>query len=332
MIAWLRGNLFSSPLNSLLTALAVVGLVVSVPSLLSWFVLDADFAGTSRQDCSSGGACWVFIGVRLDQFVYGFYPAAERWRPNLVFLSFIVLLFTVSRPRLPGKRALALFALTAYPVLAGGLLVGGVAGLAPVPTSQWGGLMLTLIIAVVGIVGSLPIGILLALGRRSNLPVVRSVSIGFIELWRGVPLITVLFMASVMLPLFLPEGVNFDKLVRALIGVMLFEAAYMAEVVRGGLQAIPAGQYEAARALGLGYWRTIGLVILPQAHQGDSRHRGDDLGDHLLVDHAVNLLRLVTPLLLHLTLLDLDRLRLIAKLSRDFLPSKDAFFVLFIEV
>ena len=155
--------------------------------------------------------------------------------------------------------------LVIYPVIAFYLLHGGAFGLSTVATSQWGGLMLTLVIATVGIAGALPLGILLALGRRSNMPAVRVVCVTFIEFWRGVPLITVLFMSSVMLPLFMPEGMNFDKLLRALIGVILFQSAYIAEVVRGGMQAIPKGQYEAAAAMGLGYWRAMGLVILPQA-------------------------------------------------------------------
>ena len=152
-----------------------------------------------------------------------------------------------------------------YPIIAYGLFSGPMFGLPLVETSQWGGLFITLVIAITGIVSSLPIGILLALGRRSNLPIIKALSVAFIELVRGVPLVTVLFMASVMLPLFLPEGVTFDKLLRALIGVALFSSAYMAEVVRGGLQAIPKGQYEAAAALGLGYWQTTGLIVLPQA-------------------------------------------------------------------
>jgi general L-amino acid transport system permease protein len=145
------------------------------------------------------------------------------------------------------------------------LFYGGLFGLSVVETHQWGGLMLTLVLALVGMVLSLPLGILLALGRRSQMPVVRAACVTYIELWRGVPLITVLFMASVMLPLFLPEGATLDKLLRAMIGIVLFQASYMAEVVRGGLQAIPKGQYEAAEALGLGYWQGIGLIILPQA-------------------------------------------------------------------
>jgi general L-amino acid transport system permease protein len=158
-----------------------------------------------------------------------------------------------------------IYLLAIYPVLAFIFLTGGQYGLAPVDTMDWGGLLVTLVVAITGIVTSLPLGILLALGRRSKMPILRSLCIGFIEIFRGVPLITVLFMASVMLPLFLPDGVNFDKLMRCLIGVALFSSAYMAEVVRGGLQAIPRGQYEAAAALGLGYWRSMRLIILPQA-------------------------------------------------------------------
>jgi general L-amino acid transport system permease protein len=170
------------------------------------------------------------------------------------------------------RRIYPVFALAALAWLAlGGRLPGGapltvsVHLLPLVETRLWGGLFLTLVVAAVGIVGSLPLGIVLALGRRSHLPVVRAICVAFIEVWRGVPLITVLFMASNMFPLFMPEGVNFDKLLRALVGVTIFASAYMAEVIRGGLQAIPQGQYEAAGALGLGYWRMMGLVVLPQA-------------------------------------------------------------------
>jgi general L-amino acid transport system permease protein len=166
---------------------------------------------------------------------------------------------------MPRKALYGLIFLVVYPLLAFWLLHGGFFGLREVSTSQWGGLMLTLVIAAVGIAGALPLGVVLALGRRSDMPAIRVICVTFIEFWRGVPLITVLFMSSVMLPLFLPEGMSFDKLVRALIGVILFQSAYIAEVVRGGLQAIPKGQYEAAAAMGLGYWRTMGLVILPQA-------------------------------------------------------------------
>ena len=211
------------------------------------------------------GACWPFIEAKFGQFIYGRYPDAERWRVDLVFLSGLIGLIPMLMPNIGFKRANMIYLLGFYPIFAFIMLNGGMLGLATVDTTDWGGLLVTLVVAITGIVASLPLGILLALGRRSDLPIVRALCIGFIEIFRGVPLITVLFMASVMLPLFLPDGVNFDKLVRCLIGVALFSSAYMAEVVRGGLQAIPKGQYEAAAALGLGYWKTTRLIILPQA-------------------------------------------------------------------
>src|SRR5688572_6854439 len=265
VLAWLKQNLFSTWYNTLLTLLCLWLLWQIVPPLLGWALFNADFSGTSREDCTSGGACWVFIKARFWQFMYGFYPIAERWRVNLAFLILIFALIPLFLPRFRQKLALAAGILVLYPIIAYCLFYGGVLGLPVVQTSLWGGLFLTLVIAGVGIVASLPLGILFALGRRSDMPVVRAVCITFIEVMRGVPLITILFMASVMLPLFLPEGVNFDKLLRALVGVALFAAAYMAEVVRGGLQAIPKGQYEAAQALGLSFWKMMGLIILPQA-------------------------------------------------------------------
>jgi general L-amino acid transport system permease protein len=197
--------------------------------------------------------------------LYGFYPVDERWRVNLTAALGLGLLIPLLILRLPYKGANAILFFGVYPIVAFVLLIGGMFGLPHVETRAWGGLLVTLVIAATGIVGALPFGILLALGRRSDLPVVRAVSIVFIEVWRGVPLITVLFFATYMLPLFLPAGWAVDPLLRVMIGVLLFAAAYMAEIVRGGLQAIPRAQYEAAQALGLGYWRMMGLVILPQA-------------------------------------------------------------------
>jgi general L-amino acid transport system permease protein len=233
--------------------------------LVQWAVLDADFRGETREDCTGGGACWVFVRARFGQFMYGFYPVDERWRVNVAVLLLIGASVPLFVPRFRSKMALGCALLCGYPVVAFALFHGGVLGLAVVETPLWGGLFLTLVIAGVGIAASLPLGILLALGRRSDMPVVRVVCIAFIEGMRGVPLITILFMASVMLPLFLPEGMNFDKLLRALVGIALFWAAYMAEVVRGGLQAIGKGQYEAAQALGLNYAKMMALIILPQA-------------------------------------------------------------------
>ncbi len=265
VVRWCRQNLFSSWSNSLLTLGLLYLLLPSVWQLIEWALLKADWVGDSRAACTSGGACWVFINNRFSQFIYGFYPEPERWRVDLVFGLAALQLTGLLLKRTPYKGWLATAFFGLFPVVALLLLHGGWWGLAVVETHFWGGLMLTLLLASVGIVAALPLGILLALGRRSNMPVISSLSVVFIEFWRAVPLITVLFMASVMLPLFMSSGVELDKLLRALVGIILFQSAYMAEVIRGGLQAIPKGQYEAAESLGLGYWRAMGLVILPQA-------------------------------------------------------------------
>ncbi len=267
-IGWLRRNLFSSPLNILLTLLTLYLLIIAIPPLLRWAVLNATWSGDTRDACqANSGACWVFIRVHFDQFMYGFYPEPQRWRVNLTLLLLIGSAAPLFIRAVPNhfKLRIGLGILVGFPIIAFILLTGGWLGLAPVETSQWGGLLLTLVIAGVGMTAALPLGVLLALGRRSQLPAIQTLCVVFIEFWRGVPLITVLFMSSVMLPLFLPAGMSFDKLLRALIGVSLFQAAYMAEVVRGGLQAIPKGQFEAAAALGLGFWKMMGLIVLPQA-------------------------------------------------------------------
>jgi general L-amino acid transport system permease protein len=265
-LLWARENLFSTPLNSVLTLVAVYILYATIVPLVQWGIIDAAWSGNTRDACiaKEDGACWPYIFERLGQITYGFYDDAQRWRVDIVFIVFVAGLAWLMLPRLPSKGAVSTIMLTLFPVAAFVLLVGGF-GLPQVPIERWGGLLLTLVVAVTGIVASLPLGILLALGRRSELPVVRGLSIAFIELWRGVPLITVLFMAANMLPLFLPDGMTINKLLSALIAVALFSSAYMAEVVRGGLQAVGKGQYEAAAALGLGYWRSMIFVILPQA-------------------------------------------------------------------
>lgn len=266
VFGWLRQNLFSSWYNTVLTVSTVLLLAWIIPPLLEWAIFDANWRGANRAACTGGGACWVFVRVWFPRFIYGItYPLDQNWRIDLAFGTLLVCGAFLFIKRFPWKLWVALFVIFVYPVIAYFLLAGGVLGLPVIETAQWGGLALTLTVAGVGIAASLPLGILLALGRRSNMLVVRIFSVCFIELWRGVPLITVLFMASVMLPLFLPEGVNFDKLLRVLIGVSLFSAAYMAEVVRAGLQAIPRGQFEGAAALGLNYWKTMGLIVLPQA-------------------------------------------------------------------
>jgi general L-amino acid transport system permease protein len=261
----MRKNLFATPLDIALTVLALYLVYILVPPVIQWAFIDADWVGDTRDACSREGACWVYIRVWFKQLMYGRYPDEELWRINTAYVLLVVSVIPLLIPGFRWKQWIGLFLLVGYPIIAFFLFVGDSFGLEHVETPLWGGLFLTLVIALVGIVASLPIGIVLALGRRSNMPVVRSICVAFIELWRGVPLITVLFMSSVMFPLFMPEGVNFDKLVRALVGVMLFSAAYMAEVVRGGLQAIPKGQYEAAEALGLSFWKMMGLIVLPQA-------------------------------------------------------------------
>jgi general L-amino acid transport system permease protein len=271
VVTWTRANLVNSWLNALLTLLALWLIWVVCWPLAKFLVIDAVWDGASRVDClpervgRAVGACWPFVGAKMGQFLYGFYPPQERWRVDATALLGFVLLVPLLIPALRYKRVNAILFFLVYPIVGFFLLVGGAFGLAYVETRLWGGLLVTLVIAVTGIVGSLPLGIVLALGRRSQLPVVRGVSIAFIEIWRGVPLITVLFFATYMLPLFLPAGWAVNPLLRVMIGVTLFAAAYMAEVVRGGLQAIPRAQYEAAQALGLGYWKMMLLVILPQA-------------------------------------------------------------------
>ncbi|WP_331776002.1 amino acid ABC transporter permease [Sulfurospirillum sp. 1612] len=261
-IHWMRDNLFSSPLNTALTMLGIAILVWIIPPFIKWSLIDAHFAGDSRAQCTGDGACWVFIKVKMSMFMYGFYPEVDRWRVNLVAIFFVVL---IGLFKLIKKDTVRFFMLTGYFIVAFILIRGGFFGLNVVDTNKWGGLMLTIIVAAVGIVCSFPIGILFAFGRSSKLPIIKSISVTYIEFIRGVPLITILFMSSVILPLFFPEGITFNKLLRALIGITLFQAAYIAEIVRGGLQSIPSGQYEAADAIGLSYWQKMILVILPQA-------------------------------------------------------------------
>ncbi len=261
----LNKNINSNNFNAFLTLLTVFILIKSTPPLLNWFVLDANFLGNSKDDCTGDGACWVFIKVWFNRFMYGLYPDAEQWRINAAFLILFLIVGISFFVSVKLKKYFILFLIFIYPFLGIELISGGSFGLKYVETAAWGGLSLTFIISAFAILFCFPIGVFLALGRRSSLPAIRYISIGFIELWRGVPLITVLFMSAVMFPMFLPDGTFIDKLIRVLIAITLFEAAYMAEVVRGGLQALPKGQYEAARSLGMGYWKMNLLIILPQA-------------------------------------------------------------------
>ncbi len=260
--------LFGSTINTVLTIISLYFLYLTIPPIINWTIIEANWLGSNASDCTNDGACWVYISVWWQQLLFGQYPSEQIWRLVLCSGLFIVLLIALIFHKhlcTPLQKRLLLISTLFYPVIAFALMYGGFLGLPIVETRFWGGLFLTLVIAVVGIVTSFPLGLLLALGRQSTLKIIRLFCIGFIELWRGVPLITVLFMASVMFPLFMPQGVNVDSLLRVLVGVSLFAAAYMAEIIRGGLQAIPKGQYEAAKATGLSYWQSMFIIILPQA-------------------------------------------------------------------
>ncbi len=267
-VAWARKNLFSSPVSAALTLVSLAFLAWVLPGLFRFLVTGAVWHGDSAESCraSQDGACWPFIYYKFDFFRYGAYPELQRWRVNVVEAIGAVLLVWLLWQNAPKRSAAALLFFVAYPIVAF-ILLGGASwlGLPAVETSLWGGVLVTLLVSLVGIVFSLPLGVLLALGRRSRLPLVNAVCTAFIEIVRGVPFITVLFMANFMLPLFLPVGWTPDRLLRPLVGTALFAAAYMAEVVRGGLQAMPRGQFEGAAAMGLGYWQTMRLIILPQA-------------------------------------------------------------------
>ena len=258
-------NVNSTTFNAVLTLLIIFIFFKYTPPLLNWLIFDADFVGSAKEDCTSGGACWVFVKVWFKRFMYGMYPNPEQWRINTAFFILFALIGAAFFVPPKYKKYIILFMLFIYPIIGIKLISGGIFGLKWIETGAWGGLSLTLIVSAFALILCFPIGMFLALGRRSELPVIKYSSIGFIEIWRGVPLITVLFMSAVMFPMFLPDGTYMDKLMRVIIAITLFEAAYMAEVIRGGLQALPRGQYDAAKSLGMGYWRLHLLVILPQA-------------------------------------------------------------------
>lgn len=275
IVGWMKENLFSTPLNILLTLIGLFVLYSTIPSLINWAIIDASWGYGDRSLCEHANeeagysaACWTYVRVRAEQILFGpFYGqhTAEIWRPILVFIVFAAIISWLVIDRTPYKGRVAIVSLLLFPFFAFAFLHGEWLGLKIAPTGQWGGFMLTLVIAVTGIVAALPIGILMALGRQSDLPVFKGLSVIFIEFWRGAPLVTVLFMASVIFPLFFPAEVDFDKVARALIAITLFQSAYTAEAIRGALDALPKGQGEAADALGLGYWRKTLLIILPQA-------------------------------------------------------------------
>ena len=276
VLGWLRAILFYNWVNSLISLFVIYILFQFIPWILNWTIFAADFKYNfngeeivNREMCSrvldpeNGGACWAIIYVRFYQFMYGFYPRDEVWRVNLSYFLLVVAVVPLLFDRFPYRKHFLKFTYI-FPIIAFFLLNGGL-GLESISTNKWGGLLVTLVLGCTGIALAFPLGIILALGRRSNLPVISMMCTLFIEFIRGVPLITLLFFGMVMLPLFLPEGIDMDGLARVLVAVTLFQSAYMAEVIRGGLQAIPQGQYEAARSIGLSYWQMNMKVVLPQA-------------------------------------------------------------------
>ena len=264
-LAWVRANLFNTWYNAVITLLLVWLLFQLVPPVIDWLFIRAIWSDAGPEPCreAGAGACWSFVREKYRLILFGLYPYDEQWRPLLAMIVLIGLLTASTMRRFWSPRLIVAWIVGLVGI--GVLMWGGVLGLTFVPNLRWGGLPLTLGLSVIGLVVAFPLGILLALGRRSDMPIVQAVCVAYIELIRGVPLITLLFMASVMFPLFLPTGVTIDKLLRAQIGMIMFAAAYLAEVVRGGLQAIPTGQYEAADSLGLKYWQKMRLIILPQA-------------------------------------------------------------------
>ena len=259
-----RERLFATPFTGFTSVVLFILIAWIAIPLIRWAVIDATWIGSTRADCAPGGACWVFIRARFGQFMYGLYPVDQRWRVDiagiLTLAGVLAVVFAPQRLRL--KLAVAM--LVILPPLGIWLLSGGF-GLRYIETREWGGLMLTLFISIYSSLIAIPLGILFALGRQSELRIIRLISVIFIEFWRGVPIIAVIFLASLLLPLILPGGIGIDRLARAVIGLGFVIAAYMAEAVRGGLQALPKGQREAATALGLNYWKATGLIVLPQA-------------------------------------------------------------------
>jgi general L-amino acid transport system permease protein len=263
VIGWIRTNLFKGWFNSILTLITVYFLWLIIPPLIRWAFIDSLWFSTGAECKQIDGACWSIIPANIRFITFGFFPYDQQWRPLLGMALLIALLF-YSRNRDHWKKPLAYTWILGL-FLMGLLMKGGLFGLSSVESSQWGGLPLTLLLSIFGLTAAYPLGILLALGRRSKMATVKTLSIIYIELIRGVPLISLLFMSSVVFPLFLPEGVNINNIIRAQVAIILFTAAYIAEVVRGGLQAIPRGQYEAAESMGLNYYLTMRLIVLPQA-------------------------------------------------------------------
>lgn len=263
VMGWIRSNLFSSPFNSLLTVLILVFLYKTVPPFIEWALLNSSWNTTGTACRAADGACWSVVTHNLRFILFGFYPYPQQWRPAICLVLLIGLML-YSRNRRHWNRRLGYQWLVGLAIM-GVIMRGGIFGLPAVDPTRWSGICLTLMLSIFGLTAAYPLGVLLALGRQSNLPAIKSLCVIYIEMIRGVPLISLLFMASVMFPLFLPEGITVNKILRAQVAIIMFTAAYIAEVVRGGLQAIPRGQYEAAESLGLDYYHKMRLIVLPQA-------------------------------------------------------------------
>lgn len=272
LVAWLRANLFSSWISTAVTLLLAYLLIRWSIGFVEWAFVNAIWSVPSVngqpqtqacRDLRGAGACWAVISEKHRFMLFGTYPYEDHWRPALVCILFVGLYIVSAMRRFWNWTLIPIWAVTLTVI--GVLMWGGILGMRFVPQERWGGLPITLILATFGLAFAFPLAVLVALGRRSNLPAIKVMCVLYVELIRGVPLISLLFMASVMFPLFLPEGMNIDKLLRAQIAIILFAGAYLAEVVRAGLQALPKGQYEAADAMGLSYWQKTGFIILPQA-------------------------------------------------------------------
>lgn len=263
-IHWIKENFFSSITNSVITLFILGLLYLVVPPTLDWLILSANWSGTTQADCTKDGACWVFVFAWAKQFFYGSYPTEELWRVNLCLVALIAIIIASNLLHKDLRNKFAIPAFLLLPFISILILDGGYIGLTFVSTDYWGGFSLNILLAAASIIIAFPLSFLWSLGRRSDMPFIRSVCIVLIEFFRGVPVLALFFMGSVMLPFFFPEGTNVDKLLRVWIVLTLFMSGYMAEVFRGGFQAVPKGQYEAADSLGLGYWQKTLLIILPQ--------------------------------------------------------------------
>jgi general L-amino acid transport system permease protein len=262
--AWIKNNLFSSLFNTVATVAIILFLVSVLPGLFNWLIFSANWSGASESDCVKDGACWVFVKAWSNQFIYGSYPTDEIWRINLCIVLLILVIAASYKLPKEYRTKIGTLGFLILPFLCMAILDGRLLGLEYVNTDFWGGFSLNILLAAAAIIIAFPLSFLWALGRRSDMAFARSISVILIEFFRGVPVLALFFMGSVMLPLFFPEGTNVDKLIRVWIVLTLFMSGYMAEVFRGGFQAIPQGQYEAADSISLGYWQKTMLIIFPQ--------------------------------------------------------------------